>query len=59
VIGLATSQIATLELADSGLEAMNTTRFAHQFTPDQHGHIAQHIKPGDLVVVDELGMSGT
>jgi conjugative relaxase-like TrwC/TraI family protein len=59
VLGLATSQVATIELADNGLEALNTTRFTHQFTPDQHERCAQRIQPGDLVVIDEVGMSST
>ncbi|MGQ0480399.1 MAG: MobF family relaxase [Pseudonocardia sp.] len=58
VIGLATSQIAAMELADNGLEAMNTTRFLTAFTnhPGMHG---DRIRSGDLVVLDEVGMSST
>jgi hypothetical protein len=57
VWGLATSQIAAMELADNGLDAMNTTRFLTTFTA--HGPAGQRIGPGDLVVLDEVGMSST
>ena len=59
VIGLATSQIATRVLAEDGLAAMNTTVFRHRFTPDAEGRVRARLRPDDLVVVDEAGMSGT
>jgi hypothetical protein len=62
VIGLATSQIAAMELADNGLEAMNTTRFCTTFT-GYHGpgpgSTGDRIRPGDLVVLDEVDMTST
>jgi conjugative relaxase-like TrwC/TraI family protein len=57
VIGLATSQIATMELADNGLEAMNATRFLTTFTADPP--VGDRIARGDLVVLDEVGMTST
>jgi conjugative relaxase-like TrwC/TraI family protein len=57
VIGLATSQIAAMELADNGLEAMNTARFLAAFTAELPA--GDRIVPGDLVVLDEVGMTAT
>ena len=59
VLGLATSQIAATVLAEHGLEAMNTTVFLHRFTPDGNGAVAEQVRPGDLFIVDEAGMSST
>lgn len=60
VLGLATSQRATQELEGHGLEAINTTRFLMQFTPDpETGEVREFVRPGDLFVVDESGMSST
>ena len=57
VLGLATSQIATLELADNGLDAMNIARFLHRTANAQPD--AGLLRSGDLVVVDEVGMTST
>ncbi len=57
VLGLATSQVAAMELADNGLEAMNTTRFLTSFT--NPGDSGDRVRPGDLVVLDEVGMTST
>lgn len=59
VLGVATSQIATQVLAEDGLTAINTTVFTHRFTPDDQGQVQDRIHPGDMVVIDEAGMSGT
>lgn len=59
VIGLATSQIAAMELADNGLEAMNTTRFLSTFAGHPPGAAGERLRPGDLVVLDEVGMTST
>ena len=59
VLGLATSQIATQVLAEDGLHAVNTTVFLNRFTPDEHGQVRDHIRAGDLVVIDEAGMSSS
>lgn len=60
VLGLATSQRATQELQGHGLEALNTTEFLGRFTPDaQTGEVREFVRPGDLFVVDESGMSST
>jgi conjugative relaxase-like TrwC/TraI family protein len=59
VYGLATSQIATQELAANGLNALNTTQFLMQFTPDGLGNVERRIRPGDLVILDEASMCAT
>jgi conjugative relaxase-like TrwC/TraI family protein len=60
VIGLATSQIAAMELADNGLEAMNTTRFLTAFADSEKpAYVGDRVRPGDLVVLDEVGMTST
>lgn len=60
VMGLATSQRATDVLNGEGLEAINTTQFLMRFTPDEEtGEARDQVRPGDLFVVDEAGMSGT
>lgn len=59
VVGVATSQIATLELVDNGLDAVNTTQFLRQATPDDAGQVRRPLMAGDLVVVDEVGMTST
>jgi hypothetical protein len=45
-----------MELADNGLEAMNTTRFLAFATKEPAG---DRIKRGDLVILDEVGMTST
>jgi hypothetical protein len=57
VLGLATSQIAANVLAGEGLTTMNTTKFLSRFTPDARGEVADRVRPGDLFVLDESGMS--
>lgn len=59
VLGLATSQKATQELLGNGLEAVNTTVFLNQFTPNERGEVRDQVRAGDLFVVDEAGMSST
>jgi len=59
VLGLATTEIATRNLAEDGVAAMNTARFLAMFTPDETGHARERVGPGDLFVVDEAGMSST
>lgn len=60
VLGLATSQIATQNLAGLGLAAVNTSRFLAAFQPDPvTGQVRQRLGAGDLLVVDEAGMSST
>lgn len=60
VLGLATSQIATQNLAGLGLAAVNTSRFLMAFQPDPvTGQVRQRLGAGDLLVVDEAGMSST
>lgn len=60
VMGLATSQRATDVLNEEGLEAINTTQFLRRFTPDEEtGEARDQVRPGDMFVVDEAGMSGT
>ena len=59
MLGLATSQIATKVLIDDGLTAMNTTQFRNRFRPDAQGRVRDRLRPDDLLVVDEAGMSGT
>ncbi|MDQ3432482.1 MAG: relaxase domain-containing protein, partial [Actinomycetota bacterium] len=60
VMGLATSQRATDVLNEEGLESINTSQFLLRFTPDEEtGEARDQVRPGDLFVVDEAGMSGT
>ena len=59
VLGVATSQIATRNLAGDGLEAINSTRFLNAFTPDETGQVRDRLRGGDMVIVDEAGMSST
>ncbi|MGE0346580.1 MAG: MobF family relaxase [Gemmatimonadales bacterium] len=59
VIGVATSEIATRVLGADGLEAYNSTQFLRRFGPDDRGLVADVLRAGDLVVVDEAGMSST
>ena len=59
VLGVATSQIATRVLIEDGLTALNTRRFLHRFDPDEQGRVRDRLRPEDLVVVDEAGMSST
>ncbi len=59
VIGLATSQAATNVLIEDGLTALNTSAFLARYGPDQHGQVAEQVRPGDLFIVDEAGMAGT
>lgn len=83
VVGLATSQAATLQLAqemrpsqasdqrnDDGLVGLNTSRFfmecgldpawvqAGRYQAADFGR-CQYVRPGDLIIVDESGMSST
>ena len=58
-LGLATSQRATKNLEEDGLDALNTTRFLGRFTPDETGQVRDRLQAGDLVIVDEAGMSST
>lgn len=60
VMGLATSQVATEQLTGS-MEALNTSRFLQQFTPDREtGTPARRqVHRGDLFIIDESGMSST
>ncbi|WP_165438618.1 MobF family relaxase [Pseudonocardia sediminis] len=60
VVGVATATIAARNLAGLGLEAMNTAQFLAAFTPDPDtGQARDRLGAGDLLVVDEAGMSGT
>ena len=60
VLGVATSQIATSNLAGDGLEAINTTRFLNAFAPDPDtGQARDRLHAGDMVIIDEAGMSAT
>lgn len=59
VWGVATSQAATQVLAEDGLTALNSTRFLLRFDPDDRGRAHDRLRRGDLVVVDEAGMSST
>jgi conjugative relaxase-like TrwC/TraI family protein len=59
VLGLATSQIATLELTANGLQACNTTAFRHRAATADPGSPEFPMRAGDLVVVDEVGMTST
>ncbi|MGH3857218.1 MAG: ATP-dependent DNA helicase, partial [Pseudonocardiaceae bacterium] len=64
VYGLATSEVATQVLAEEGLDARNVTRWLN--TQQQLDHATGvtpddpwRLQPGDLVVVDEAGMTDT
>ncbi|MCE0768691.1 relaxase domain-containing protein [Pseudonocardia kujensis] len=59
VIGVATSQRAVQVLEDDGLFALNTARFLNRFAQNAQGHTYDSLRGGDLVVVDEAGMSAT
>lgn len=59
VLGLATSQMATQVLAEDGLDALNTTAFLQRYAPDENGVVRAQLGRGDLVVIDEAGMSST
>ncbi|WP_304440545.1 MobF family relaxase [Pseudonocardia sp. EC080619-01] len=59
VLGLATSQVAAENLRGDGIPAINTTVFEKRFTPDHDGRVRQNLRRGDLLVVDEAGMSST
>ncbi|MEQ3552582.1 MobF family relaxase [Pseudonocardia nematodicida] len=59
VLGLATSQVAAENLRGDGIAAINTTVFERRFTPDENGQVRHHLRRGDLLVVDEAGMSST
>jgi len=64
VFGLAPSQIAAGVLAEEGLPAVNTTRWiAMQARLEAGGRVAAdqgwRLRPGDLVVLDEAGMTST
>lgn len=59
VLGLATSQVAAENLRGDGIAAINTTVFERRFTPDENGRVRQQLRRGDLLVVDEAGMSST
>ncbi|MBN9739471.1 MULTISPECIES: MobF family relaxase [unclassified Pseudonocardia] len=59
VLGLATSQVAAENLRGDGIPALNTTVFEKRYTPDGDGRVRQHLQRGDLLVVDEAGMSST
>jgi hypothetical protein len=59
VIGLATSQKATNNLADEGMTALNTAQFLQRFAPDEDGLVRDLVRPGDLFVLDEAGMVST
>jgi hypothetical protein len=60
VMGLATSQRATDVLNEEGLDSLNTAMFLQRFTPNpETGEAQDQVRPGDLFVVDEAGMSGT
>jgi ATP-dependent exoDNAse (exonuclease V), alpha subunit - helicase superfamily I member len=59
VLGLATSQIATQNLAGLGLAAVNTSRFLMAYQPGADGHARERLSAGDLLVIDEAGMSST
>lgn len=60
VLGLATTEIATQNLVEDGVPAMNTARFLAAFTEGRDGAPArERVAPGDLFVVDEAGMAST
>ncbi|MHA6631911.1 MobF family relaxase, partial [Pseudonocardia sichuanensis] len=60
VLGLATTEMATRNLAEDGVPAMNTARFLRAFGEGPNGEPPrERVAPGDLFVVDEAGMSST
>lgn len=60
VLGLATAEMAARNLAELGLEGMNTAQWRKRFLPDPAtGEVRDRLRAGDLVVVDEAGMSTT
>ncbi|WP_075554368.1 MobF family relaxase [Pseudonocardia sp. Ae505_Ps2] len=59
VWGLTTSQIAANNLADAHIDAINTAVFGGRFTPGPDGQVRDRLGAGDLVVVDEAGMTST
>ena len=59
VLGVATSNIAARVLVEDGLNAVNTRRFLARFEPDAQGRVRERLRPEDLIVVDEAGMSST
>ncbi|MFP5070919.1 MobF family relaxase [Pseudonocardia nantongensis] len=61
VLGLATAKIAAQNLDGLGLEGMTTAAFGMQFLEQdtRTGQVRQRLQAGDLVVVDEGGMSTT
>lgn len=61
VLGLATAKIAAQNLDGLGLEGMTTAAFRMQFLEQdaRSGQVRQRLQAGDLVVVDEGGMSTT
>ncbi|OLM28597.1 hypothetical protein Ae717Ps2_6193c [Pseudonocardia sp. Ae717_Ps2] len=60
VQGLATAEMAARNLAGLGLEGMNTAQWRQRFVPDPTtGEVRDRLLAGDLVVVDEAGMSTT
>jgi len=58
VLGLATSQIAAEVLQGDGLDAINTSQFLAEVDPAE-GEATREIRPGELYVLDESGMSST
>ena len=60
VLGLATTEIATQNLAADGVTALNIARFLALYSPSEDGQPPrQQVGRGDLFVVDEAGMSAT
>ncbi|KAA1013926.1 relaxase domain-containing protein [Pseudonocardia sp. EV170527-09] len=59
VLGLTTSQIAANNLADDHVEAFNTAVFTTRFTAGEQGPPRDRLRRGDLVIVDEAGMTST
>ncbi|WP_224388592.1 MobF family relaxase [Pseudonocardia sp. ICBG1293] len=59
VLGLTTSQIAANNLADDHIDAINTAVFAGRFAPGEDGQVRDRLSAGDLVIVDEAGMTST
>ncbi|WP_224392883.1 MobF family relaxase [Pseudonocardia sp. ICBG1293] len=59
VLGLTTSQIAANNLADDHIDAVNTAVFAGRFIPGEGGQVRDRLQRGDLVIVDEAGMTST
>ena len=59
VLGVATSNMATQVLIEDGLNAVNTRRLLAQYGPNEHGQVRERLRPDDLIVVDEAGMSST